>query len=70
MESSGIFRTLRILLLETNQGALRMGRRTLDWNLWMRAIFAAFVDPHTSMAIYFVERLQLSLVTNVFVEIK
>ena len=46
----GIFRSLCIFLLETNQGALRMDRRTSDCNLWMRAMFKAFADPHTSTA--------------------
>ena len=43
-------RSLWIVLLETNQGTLRMDRRTLNWNLWMRAMFEACADPHTSMA--------------------
>ena len=46
----GIFRSLWIVLLETNQGALRMDRKTLNWNLCTRAMFEAFADPHTSIS--------------------
>ena len=44
----GIFRW--IVLLETNQGASRMDRRTLDRKLWTRSMSEAFADPHTSTA--------------------
>ena len=27
-----------------------MDRRTLNWNLWMRALFEAFAEPHTYRA--------------------
>ena len=46
----GKFRSLWKVLLKTNQGALRMVRRTLNWNLWTRAMFETFANPHTSMA--------------------
>ena len=45
-ESSATFRIVSVVLLETNQGLLRIVRRTLDWNLWMRAMLEAFSDPH------------------------
>jgi hypothetical protein len=49
-DMNGIFRSVWIVWFDTYQGALRMHRRTLDWNLWMRTMLEAFADPNTSMA--------------------
>jgi hypothetical protein len=49
-DMGGIFRSVWIVWFDTYQGASRMNRRTLDWNLWMRTTLEAFADPHTSMA--------------------
>jgi hypothetical protein len=46
----GIFRSEWIIWFDTNQGASRMDRRTLNWNLWMRTMLEAFADPHNSVA--------------------
>ena len=39
-----------VVWFETNQGASRMQWKTFNWNLWIRAKFEAFADPHTSIA--------------------
>jgi hypothetical protein len=49
-DMKGIFRSVWIVWFDTYQGASRMNRRTLDWNLWMRTMLEAFANPYTSMA--------------------
>jgi hypothetical protein len=50
LDMKGIFRSVQIEWFDTYEGASRMDRRTLDWNLWIRTMFEAFADPHISMA--------------------
>jgi hypothetical protein len=43
-DMKGIFSSIWIVRFDTYQGASRMDRRTLDWNLWIRTMLEAFAE--------------------------